>query len=208
MAARALVVLMFALVPYSGFAQSPSPAAVGSDQQALLNPQQLEALVAPIALYPDTLLAQVLMASTYPLEVVLAERWIAERKKLESDQLKKEVEKQNWDDSVKSLLATPSVLTMMSKKIDWAQKLGDAVLAQEADVMDAVQRLRSKAYASDKLKSSKEQKVGVQQENNRRIITIPSSKKCRNAALLAAALFAVASVATVPVSYVVQRLHH
>jgi Protein of unknown function (DUF3300)/Chaperone of endosialidase len=175
MAARALVVLMFVLIPYSGFAQSPSPAAVGSDQQALLNPQQLEALVAPIALYPDTLLAQVLMASTYPLEVVLAERWIAERKKLEGDQLKKEVEKQNWDDSVKSLLATPSVLTMMSKKIDWAQKLGDAVLAQEADVMDAVQCLRSKAYASDKLKSSKEQKVGVQQENNRRIITIETT---------------------------------
>jgi Protein of unknown function (DUF3300)/Chaperone of endosialidase len=172
MRTRALVVLMLVLVPLEGIAQTSSPPAVSAGQESLLKPEQLEALAAPIALYPDTLLAQVLMAATYPLEVVQAERWVTEHKNLEGDQLKKEVEKQPWDESVKSLLATPSVLTMMSKKLDWTQKLGDAVLAQEADVMDAVQRLRSKAYASDKLKSSKEQKVTVRQENNKQIVTI------------------------------------
>jgi Protein of unknown function (DUF3300)/Chaperone of endosialidase len=172
MTTRALVVLMLVLFPLEGIAQTSSPPAVSADQEALLKPEQLEALAAPIALYPDKLLAQVLMAATYPLEVVQAERWVTEHKNLEGDQLKKEVEKQAWDDSVKSLLATPSVLTMMSKKLDWTQKLGDAVLAQEADVMDAVQRLRSKAYASEKLKSSKEQKVTVRQESNKQIVTI------------------------------------
>jgi hypothetical protein len=80
--------------------------------------------------------------------------------------------KQAWDDSVKSLVATPSVLTMMSKKLDWTQQLGDAVLAQQPDVMDAIQRLRSKAYANEKLKSTNEQKVTVRQEGNRQLVAI------------------------------------
>ena len=143
-----------------------------SSSEQVLKAQQLDALVAPIALYPDTLLAQVLMASTYPLEVVQAERWATEHKNLEGDPLKKEVEKQGWDDSLKSLVATPSVLTMMSKKLDWTQKLGDAVLAQQPDVMDAIQRLRSKAYATEKLRPSKEQNVTVRQEGNKQIVAI------------------------------------
>jgi hypothetical protein len=147
---------------------------MGSAEQ-VLKPEQLEALVAPIALYPDTLLAQVLMASTYPLEVVQAERWAAEHKNIEGDSLRKEVEKQDWDDSVKSLVATPSVLTMMSKKLDWTQKLGDAVLAQQPDVMDAIQRLRSKAYASEKLRSTNEQKVTTRQEGNKQVVAIEPS---------------------------------
>ena len=85
------------------------------------------------------------MASTYPLEVVQASRWLKANKSLKGDALKAAVDKQSWDDSVKSLVATPSVLDMMSTKLDWTQKLGDAVLAQQADVMDAVQRLRAKA---------------------------------------------------------------
>src|SRR5207248_5845301 len=109
----------------------------------------------------DTLLAEVLMASTYPLEAVQAERWARENKKLKGDQLKAAADKQAWDDSVKSLVATPSVLTMMSTKLDWTQKLGDAVLAQQPDVMDAIQRLRSKAQAHNKLTTSTEQKVTV-----------------------------------------------
>jgi Protein of unknown function (DUF3300) len=141
-----------------------SPAADSSGDQ-VLKPERLDALVAPIARYPDTLLAQVL-ASTYPLEVVQAERWASEHKNLEGDRLKKEVEKQGWDGSVKSLLATPSVLIMMSQKLDWTQKLGDAVLAQQGDVMDAIQRLRARAYATEKLRSTKEQKVTVRQEGN------------------------------------------
>jgi Protein of unknown function (DUF3300) len=158
-------------MPFRVEAQNPNPSAENSNQQTL-KPEQLDALVAPIALYPDTLLAQVLMASTYPLEVVQAERWVTDHKSLQGDQLKKEVEKQGWDDSVKSLIATPSVLTMMSKRVDWAQKLGDAVLAQQPDVMDAIQRLRSKAYATEKLRSTKEQKVTVRQEGNRQVVAI------------------------------------
>jgi hypothetical protein len=168
---RVLALLFLVLLPFSAAAQTPSPASESSGQQVLKS-EQLDALVAPIALYPDTLLAQVLMASTYPLEVVQAERWAMEHKNIDGDQLKKEVEKQAWDDSVKSLVATPSVLTMMSKKLDWTQKLGDAVLAQQPDVMDAIQRLRSKAYATEKLRSTKEQKVTVRQEGNKEVVAI------------------------------------
>jgi Protein of unknown function (DUF3300) len=162
--AMRLVVLAALLV----LTQNANPSAESSNQQTL-KPEQLDA---PIALYPDTLLAQVLMASTYPLEVVQAERWVRDHKSLQGDQLKKEVEKQGWDDSVKSLVATPSVLTVLSKKVDWAQKLGDAVLAQQPNVMDAIQRPRSKAYATEKLRSAKEQKVTVRQEGNTQVVAI------------------------------------
>src|SRR5258705_1474779 len=126
-------------------------------EQALLKPEQLDALVAPIALYPDALLANLLAASTYPLEVVQADRWLNEHKKLKGDALKSEVDKQGWDDSVKALASTPTVLSMMSDKLEWTKDLGDAVLAQQADVMDAIQRLRSKAHDNNKLTSTKEQ---------------------------------------------------
>jgi Protein of unknown function (DUF3300) len=173
-AMRLVLLLLLTLTPFHVEAQDPSRSADGSKQQAV-KPGQIDALVAPIALYPDDLLAQVLMASTYPLEVVQAERWVTKNKNLQGDQLKKEAEKQGWDDSVKSLVATPSVLTMMSSKLDWTQRLGDAVLAQQADVMDAIQRLRTKAHADNKLQTTKEQKVAVRQENNRQIIAIESA---------------------------------
>src|SRR6266404_5613053 len=122
------------------------PASQPPPTAELLKPEQLEALVAPIALYPDELLANVLAASTYPLEVVQADRWLKERKNLKGDALKKEVEKQSWDDSVKALSSTADVISMMSDKIDWTKSLGDAVLAQQPDVMDAIQRLRTPAF--------------------------------------------------------------
>jgi hypothetical protein len=152
-------------------AQTPVAPASAQSQQ-LLKAEVLDQLVAPIALYPDALLAEVLMASTYPLEVVQADRWATDNKALKGDQLKAAVDKQAWDDSVKSLIATPSVLTMMSTKLDWTQKLGDTVLAQQADVMDAVQRLRTKAQANNKLNSTKEQKVSVKQEQSKQVIII------------------------------------
>ena len=148
------------------------PVAQSPPGDQLLKPEQLEALVAPIALYPDALLANVLAASTYPLEVVQADRWITEHKTLKGDALKQQVDKQAWDDSVKALASTSSVLSMMSDKIDWTKNLGDAVLAQQPDVMDAVQRLRSKAYANNKLVTTKQQKVSVQQQDNRQTIVI------------------------------------
>jgi len=127
--------------------------------QQPFKPEELEQIVAPIALYPDSLLAQIFMASTYPLEIVQAARWSKAHPDVKGDAVAKAVEKETWDASVKSLIAFPDVLTMMNDKLDWTQKLGDAFLAQQKDVMDAVQRLRVKAKESGNLKSSKEQTV-------------------------------------------------
>lgn len=149
----------------------PQPAQPEASQP-LLKPEQLDALAAPIALYPDPLLANVLAASTYPLEVVQGDRWVKAHKNLKGDTLKKEVDKQAWDDSVKALASTPEVLAMMSEKLDWTKDLGDAVLAQQPDVMEAVQRLRAKAQANNKLTTTKQQKVSVQQQQNKQTIVI------------------------------------
>jgi hypothetical protein len=157
--------------PARGQDPTPPATAAAPDQQ-LLKAEELDQLVAPIALYPDPLLAEVLMASTYPLEVVQADRWATENKHLKGEALKAAVDKQNWDDSLKALVATPSVLAMMSAKLDWTQKLGDAVLAQQADVMDAIQRLRAKAQAENKLKTTKQQIVTVKQEQSKQVIVI------------------------------------
>ncbi|HET7875817.1 MAG TPA: DUF3300 domain-containing protein [Methylomirabilota bacterium] len=124
-------------------------------------PEELEQIVAPVALYPDPLLAQILMASTYPLEVAQAARFAKANAQLKGDQLNEALKKQTWDDSVKSLVSFPQVLTMMDEKLDWTQKLGDAVLAQQKELMDAVQRLRAKAHAAGNLKTTAEQKVTV-----------------------------------------------
>ena len=124
--------------------QSTTPPPTQADQ-TLLKPEQLEALVAPIALYPDALLANMLAAATYPLEVVEADRFVKDKKELKGDALKAQVDKKGWDDSVKALTATPSVLDMMSDKLDWTKSLGDAMLAQQADLMDAIQRLDRKS---------------------------------------------------------------
>jgi hypothetical protein len=147
-----------------------SPVKAPGDQ--LLKPEQLEALVSPIALYPDSLLSTVLMASTYPLEIVQAERWLTRNKTLSGDGLKSAVDKEPWDESVKALIATPPVLAMMNAELVWTQKLGDAVLAQQTDVMDAIQRLRTKAEGNGKLTTTAEQKVTVEQQDNRRTVII------------------------------------
>jgi hypothetical protein len=168
---RPLIALLLLLVPAIATAQTPSaPALAASDQ--LLKPEQLEALVSPIALYPDSLLSNVLMASTYPLEIVQAERWLTGNKNLSGGVQKAAVDKQAWDDSVKALIATPPVLAMMSTELDWTQKLGDAVLAQQADVTAAIQRLRLKAQDNGKLITTPEQKVTDQQQDNRRVVVI------------------------------------
>ena len=147
-------------------------AGAGVQQQPLLDAGQLDQLVAPIALYPDPLLAQVLMASTYPLEVVQADRFAKGNKALKGDQLSDALAKQDWDASVKELVSTPTVLAMMNDKLDWTEALGDAVLAQQADVMDAIQRLRAKAQANGKLETTKQQKVTVTQDAAQPVIVI------------------------------------
>jgi hypothetical protein len=171
-AIRSVVLAILVLLPFAARAQDQTSNTPATTSKKLLKPEQIEALVAPIALYPDTLLSEVLMASTYPLEVVQAERWLKENKDLKADALKDAVDQEPWDDSVKSLVATPSVLEMMIAKLDWTQKLGNAVVDQQADVMDAIQRLRAKAQANNKLQSNKQQTVTVRQEQGRQIIAI------------------------------------
>jgi hypothetical protein len=120
---------------------------------------QIEQLVAPIALYPDALLSQVLMASTYPLEVVAATRWSQANPGVTGQRLEAAMQKEPWDPSVKALTAVPQTLQMMNDKLDWMQELGDAFLAQQADVLDAVQRLRARADAAGQLKTTEQQTV-------------------------------------------------
>jgi hypothetical protein len=154
------------------FASAQDQPASTKPQQQSLDAGQLDQLVAPIALYPDPLLAQVLMASTYPLEIVQADRWAKANKSLKGDALTAALDKQDWDASVKQLVSTLTVLAMMNDKLDWTQALGDAVLAQQADVMDAIQRLRAKAQANGKLETTKQQKVTVTQDQGSPIIEI------------------------------------
>ncbi len=157
-------------------AQAQTAAAPAAPQaapaQQLLGPDQLDQLVAPIALYPDALLSEVLMASTYPLEVVMADRWASANTTLKGDQLKTAAGQQGWDDSVAALVATPDILSMMSNQLSWTESLGDAVLAQQPDVMDAVQRLRAKAQAQNTLQSTDQQTVSVQPDQGKQIIVI------------------------------------
>jgi hypothetical protein len=132
-------------------------------QSPPLKPEEIEALVAPIALYPDSVLSQVLMASTYPLEIVHAARWVKANPNTKGDAAVKAVENQPWDVSVKSLVAFPQILEPMNDKLDWTQQLGDAFLAQQKDVFAAVQRLRARAKDSGNLKSNEQQNVTVEQ---------------------------------------------
>ncbi len=142
-------------------------AATASGQQAettTLSEGQLEQLAAPIALYPDSLISQVLIAATYPLEVVEAARWQKSNPKLKGDALGKAVEKQTWDASVKSLVNFPDVLAMLSDRLSWTQQLGNAVLGQQKELMNAVQRLRAKAKAKGNLDSNTQQTVMVEDQ--------------------------------------------
>ncbi len=155
---------LVASVPLTALAQEyglPSQQ-VQPVQQAPLNSQaQLDQLLAPIALYPDQLLGQILMASTYPIEVVQANRWVKDPRNagLTGDQIAGAIERIDWDPSVKSLVPFPQILELMDERLDWTQRLGDAFLAQQADVMDSVQRLRYQAQAAGTLQSTPQQTV-------------------------------------------------
>ena len=138
--------------------------------------QDLDQLLAPIALYPDDLLVQMLMASTYPLEVVQAARFVKSYPNLTGKALEDAMAQMSWDPSVKSLTAVPQVLQQMNDKLDWMQKLGDAFLAQQKDVMATVQALRAKALAAGNLKSTEQQKVKTETEGGQTIYIIESTK--------------------------------
>jgi hypothetical protein len=168
----AVTLVLLLAMPFGTFAQEP--------QGKAFSQAELEQILAPIALYPDEVLAQILIASTYPIEIVQANRWAKQNSGLKGDKLTAALEKQPWDPSVKSLINFPQVLTMMSEKLDWTQKLGDAFLEQQEDVMKSVQQLRAKAEVSGNLKTTKEQKVIVEKETiiiqpaNPQVVYIPT----------------------------------
>jgi hypothetical protein len=149
-----------------------TPSASAPEDSAKLSNDELEALVAPVALYPDPLLAQVLVASTYPLDVAEAQQWLDQNPGLKGDELATEAEKKDWDPSVQSLVSYPDALKRLSENIQWTTNLGDAFLSQESDVMDAVQRLRAKAKEGGKLESNEQQKVETTTVESNEIIEI------------------------------------
>ena len=133
---------------------------------------QLDSLVAPIALYPDPLLAQVLAASTYPLEIVQLQQWLTKHKDLKDKALADAVAKQPWDSSVQAMAALPDLVKRLADDIQWATDLGNAFLAQQSDVMDAVQRMRAKAQEKGNLKSNEQMKVETQVVENKQVIVV------------------------------------
>ena len=134
--------------------------------------EQLDSLVAPIALYPDPLLAQVLAASTYPLEIMQLQQWLAQHKDLKDKALADAVMKQPWDPSIQSMAALPDVVKRLADDIQWTTDLGNAVLAQQSDVMDAVQRMREKAKQKGNLKSTEQMKVETKVVENKTVVVI------------------------------------
>lgn len=141
---------------------SDSPAAAPATPKSALSQQEIDQILAPIALYPDGLLSQILMAATYPFEVVQAARWSRANPGLAGDEAVQAVEQQAWDPSVKSLVAFPAVLAMMDENIDWTERLGDAFLAQQTQVTLAVQNLRQQAQANGSLASNNRMRVEEQ----------------------------------------------
>jgi hypothetical protein len=170
------VLCTIALVPGDTFAyapqQSATPTASTSREKVKLPPEQLDSLVAPIALFPDPLLAQTLAASTYPLEIILLQRWLEKNKTLKDKQLADAVAKQPWDPSVQALAALPELVKRLADDIQWTTDLGNAFLGQQSDVMDAVQRMRKKAENKGTLQTTPEQTVETRVIENKSVIVI------------------------------------
>ena len=154
----------------------PDHGAASTPASKTFSQQELDQLLAPIALYPDALLAQMFMASTYPLEVVEAARWSKSNPKVTGKALEDAMQKQRWDPSVKSLTAVPTVLQQMNDKLNWTQKLGDAFLAQQQEMMDTVQTLRGKAAANGNLKTTEQQVVKTEAQGGQTIYVVESPK--------------------------------
>ncbi|HXN54263.1 MAG TPA: DUF3300 domain-containing protein [Candidatus Acidoferrum sp.] len=161
-----VVLLCCSLVQFTAQADSYGPIGQSSEQSPTPSVKQsskeLQQLVAPIALYPDALVAQILAASTYPTEIVEANRWTQSHSDLQGEKLAKEVDKQTWDPSVKALAQFPSVLENMDKNLSWTSSLGDAYANEPQDVTDAVQTLRQQARNAGHLNSSEQEKVTTQ----------------------------------------------
>src|SRR5258708_7017838 len=156
--------------------QEPQQATATEEQGPKIPNDQLDSLVAPIALYPDPLLAQVLAASTYPLEIVQLQQWLTKNKDLKDKALADAVQKQPWDPSVQSMAALPDVVKRLADDIGWPTDLGNAVLAQQAAVMDAVPRMRAKAKEKGNLKSTEQMQVETKTVENKEVIVIQQYK--------------------------------
>src|SRR5712664_2262121 len=167
------MVVAVAIVPGDMLLSTPSPLPSQSSAQApKIPPDQLDSLVAPIALYPDPMLAQTLAASTYPLELIQLQQWLAKNPGLKDQALADAVMKQPWDPSVQALAALPDVVKRLADDIQWTTDLGNAFLAQQSDVMDAVQRMRKKAQDTGNLKSTEQQKVETRVIESKNIIVV------------------------------------
>jgi hypothetical protein len=153
--------------------QSQSPAAAAETK---IPNDQLDSLVAPIALYPDPLLSQILVASTYPLEIVQLDQWMQKNSTMPKEKMAEEVKKQEWDPSVQGLVVLPDVVQNLSENIKWTTDLGNAFLAQQSDVMGAVQRMRAKAKQNGNLKTTEQQKVETKVVESKEIIVIQPAK--------------------------------
>lgn len=169
---RWLLVLFAGLILASGSAHA-------QNEPRDFTAAELDQMLAPIALYPDTILSHVLIAATYPLEVVQADRWVRDNPNLEAEVAVAAVEDQDWDPSVKALVAFPQILERMSDDLAWTQKLGDAFLDDEAEVMDAIQRLRNHAYASgnldrvEHLRVQREKEIIIIEPAQERVVYVP-----------------------------------
>jgi hypothetical protein len=156
-----VAVLTVCVIPGDTVVASSPPSATSqsSDQAPKIPPDQLDSLLAPIALYPDALLAQTLAASTYPLEIIQLQQWLARNPGLKDKALADAVAKQPWDPSIQAMAGLPDLVKRLADDIQWTTDLGNAFLAQQSDVMDAVQRMRKKAQDNGNLKSGEQQKV-------------------------------------------------
>src|SRR5215208_3943358 len=166
-----------AIVPGDTFAlvlraQTEAQAPVSNDEASRIPSDQLDSLVAPIALYPDPLLAQTLAASTYPLELMQLQQWLAKNPAIKDKALVDAVAMQPWDPSIQAMAALPDVVKWLADDIQWTTDLGNAFLAQQSDVMDAVQRMRMKAQMTGNLASTPQQKVETSVVESKQVIVI------------------------------------
>jgi hypothetical protein len=151
--------------------QQPAPTS-SENQSARLPADQLDSLVAPIALYPDPLLSQVLIASTYPLEIIQLQQWLAQNKNLKDKALSDAVQKQDWDPSIQAMAGLPDVVKQLADNVKWTTDLGNAFLAQQDDVMAAVQRMRKTAEDKGNLRSNEQMKVETKTIESKQVIVI------------------------------------
>ena len=172
-AVTSAALLFFPAVPDGMGARQATSAPASEEEYAPLTPEELDGLVAPIALYPDTLVAQILGAATFPDQITQAESWLKQNTNLAGQALMKAVDQQQWDPAVKALTQFPSVLSNLAGNLGWTSTLGEASATQQQDVMNAIQRMRAKAYAAGNLKSGSQ--IKVIQEGPQTIVIQPAN---------------------------------